>query len=523
MNPAMTSTDATIDWRCFTYLVVEKAELYRPIIAIFAAAKAEFSLHLRSSEVRTQLALQDVASEPGDVEAALQQLESWGNLQSYQDNADVASLTEYYRTRLLYQLSARGEAAHASTLTFAERLRQQAKLDARALDRITDGAGQLNRLATDLRKGSPVDSKVALAALRNICHDADELTSRAQAFFRWLHEQTESDRGDLTAFLAYKQQLIEYLQQFVSELIQRTDEIAGHLRSLDEHELQRLAEIAAGEEAGEPRVGEEAAHQQHVQHSAARWQSRLAGLCGWFMSRGGRPPQADQLRGAARAAIPRLLQLASQMNERQSGRSDRVADLRTLAGHFLRCADDRQAQRLFRAAFGLSPARHLRVDQATLEARDQNPLRRDTRWVDAEPVQLTPQLRATGREPAAAPNRGVVDRSRQRAEASRRLGQESGRDDAARETLIALGRSRLSAIGTLDRHAFGILLGLLELAVPKGNATSATALSRDGRLKMTWQGVDTGQEGTVPIARLETAGGYLRLPDAWVEVTRAGR
>jgi uncharacterized protein (TIGR02677 family) len=518
----MSSTDETIDWLCFSYLVVEKAELYRQIVAVFAAAKAEFSLHLRASEVRMQLSLQSMSVEAGDVEAALQQLELWGNLQSYQDNADVVSLTDYYRKRLLYQLSARGEAAHASTLTFAERLRQQAKLDARALDRIAEGAGQLERLAAELRAGLPADSIVTLTTLRNICHDADELTSRAQAFFRWLHEQTESDRGDLSAFLAYKQQLIEYLQQFVSELILRTDEIAGRLRSLDEQEFQRLAIIAAAEEAGEPRVGEESTHEQTVQQIAARWQSRLAGLCGWFMPRGGRPPQSDQLRSAARAAIPRLLQLASQMNERQSGRSDRVADLRTLACHFLRCDDDRQAQRLFRAAFALAPARHLRIDQATLEARDQNPLHRDTRWVDSEPVQLAPQLRATGREPAAAPNRSVVDRSRQRAEARRRLGQESGRDDAARETLIALGRSQLSAIGNLDRHAFGMLLGLLELAVPKGNIASATALSRDGRLRIAWQVAEAGGQDAIPVARIQTDDGGLRLPDAWVEVTRAG-
>ncbi|QDV68035.1 TIGR02677 family protein [Rosistilla carotiformis] len=516
--------DGAVDWLCFSYLTAERAVVYRAIVDVFAAAKAEFALHLRASEVQSELVVRGTSLDLSDVESALQQLESWGNLQSYQDNADVASLTDYYRKRLLYQLSASGEAAHASTLTFTERLQQQAKLDARALDRIADGAGQLERLAIHLRDADEKDPVVTLTTLRSISQDADELTSRAQSFFRWLHEQTESDRGDLEAFLVYKQQLIDYLQQFVSELILRTDEIAGRLRRIQDWEFERLAEIAATEEVGEPRAGEEQQHERRISDMAIRWRQRLAGLQGWFMQREGRPPQSDQLRAAARAAIPRLLQLASQMNERQSGRSDRVADLRALAINFLQARDEAQSHRLFRAAFALSPSRHLRIDPKTIDSLDQNRVRPDTRWIDAEPIEMTPQLREKGRAPSAAANRRVTDRSAERAELQRRLGRETGRDEASRETLVALGRCRLSEIGGLDQEAFKMLLGLLELAVPKGDVSRVTATSRDGRLRIGLE-MDSGQEldradSKINIARIDTEDGTLVLQDAWMEVTR---
>ena len=252
--------DSAIDWQCFSYLTADKAPLYRAIIQIFADAKAAFTLHLRPAQVRESLLAHPYGLEADEVEAALQQLERWGNLQSYQDRSDAPSLVEFYRKSLLYQLTAAGEAAHASTLTFTERLRQQAKLDARALDRIGEGTGQLSRLARHFREDpGAVDAVVVLTTVRSLCQDADELTSRAQSFFRWLHEQTESERADLESFLQYKEQLIDYLRQFVSELITRGAEIARRLGTIRDDEYVQLAQLAAEEEVGDPRAAKNSA------------------------------------------------------------------------------------------------------------------------------------------------------------------------------------------------------------------------------------------------------------------------
>ncbi len=525
-GPSRTRSEV-IDWACFSYLTAERAELYRAVIEVFAAAKAEFALHLRSGEVRQGLTRLGDSVELSEVESALQQLEAWGNLQSYQDNTDVSSLNDYYRKRLLYQLSAAGEAAHASTLTFAQRLQQAAKLDARALERIASASGQLRRLVLEMRSGDEIDSVVTLTTIRNLCQDTDELTSRAQSFFRWLHEQTEAERGDLEAFLNYKNQLIEYLQQFVGELILRSSEISEYLLDIRERELERLAQIAASEDVGTPNAALQESHEARLATTTQQWKSRLNGLRGWFVPGAGRPPQSAQLRAAARAAIPRLLQLAAQMNERQSGRSDRVSDLKVLARRFLQCRDDDQAHQLYRAAFALSPARHLRVDQATLIERDQQPVSSRTRWLDADPVVIAPQLRASGRAPSAGVNRRGVDRKSDRAKAKRRLSLEAGRDDASRETLIALGRCQLAEVGELDRHALGLLVELIEQAVAKPQQavsaeTPVIARSHDGTLQIRlWPPVPTPSPGpTQRHACIRSQDGTLMLPDGWMEVTR---
>ena len=75
-----------------------------------------------------------------------------------------------------------------------------------------------------------------------------------KSFFRWLHEQTESERADLESFLQYKEQLIDYLRQFISELITRGAEIAKRLSTIRDEEFKTLARIAAVEDAGDPRA-----------------------------------------------------------------------------------------------------------------------------------------------------------------------------------------------------------------------------------------------------------------------------
>lgn len=506
----------SIDWQCFSYLTVDKAAIYRAIVQVFADAKAEFILHLRPTQVRESLLAHHCVLEADDVEAALSQLESWGNLQSYQDRSDAPSLVEFYRKSLLYQMTAAGEAAYASTLTFRERLQQQAKLDARALDRIGEGAGQLERLARNIREDlRGVDSAVVLTTVRSICQDTDELTSRAQSFFRWLHEQTESERADLESFLQYKEQLIDYLRQFISELIARGAEIAKRLSAIRDDDYQKLARIAAVEDGGDPRAGQEEKHSLEIEAGQAKWRQRLLGLRGWFCKSGGSAAQLEQLRSAARAAIPRLLQLAQQMNDRETGKSDRVADLRRLALSFLRCQDDGQAHRLYRAAFALCPARHLRIDQATINDRDQNPVSAETRWLDAAPVEFSPQLRNTGREGVASSSRKAVDRSSALAAARRRLATDTGREDSSWETLMALGKRRLSEIQELDADGFRLLMDLIELAVV---GHRATARSRDGSIGIS---VEALHENGECIASIATEAGNVMLRDMWIEVQRA--
>ena len=364
-----------------------------------------------------------------------------------------------------------------------------------------------------------LDGPIVFATLRNICQDADDLTQRAQSFFRWLHEQTESERAELSSFLNYKEQLIEYLQHFIGELIARGGEIASRLVAISTDDYARLAKIAAEEEVGEPLAGEMEVHATKLNKSERGWLGRLLGLHGWFVGHDTRPPQSEQLRAAARSAIPRLLLLASQMNERRTSRSNRQADLRRLAIWFAGAENDAAAHRLFRAAFATSPARHLTVDEETLKQRDQRNVTAEFSWLESPPIHIAPQLRSTGRQPIGSATRRIIDRSAEKAAILDRLLIESSREESSRETLIAMGRLKLSEVGGLDTDAFRLLLELIESAAPvPGDDGHAWATNREGTLQIVICPI--GERAMV--AAVETEAGTLRTEDVWLEVTRVG-
>ena len=111
----------------FLYLTVEKSAFYRKILEVFVTAKERYSLNFRTSEVfsllseafpeKGDLAIRE-RQEEEEVDAALRQLCSWGNLVSHPDTTDVATLAEFYNPRNLYQITHEGESAEKAIRFF---------------------------------------------------------------------------------------------------------------------------------------------------------------------------------------------------------------------------------------------------------------------------------------------------------------------------------------------------------------------------------------------------------------------
>ncbi|MEZ6062222.1 MAG: TIGR02677 family protein [Planctomycetaceae bacterium] len=500
-----------------SYLTAEKCSLYHAIVEVFADAKAGFLLHLRPAEVASRLSQLNIAADGGTegVEAALTQLCHWGVLEAYNDNADVATLADFHRRRLQYQLTAAGEAAQEAAQHFLSRLNRRITLDAAALGRIHDHLSQLSVLVAT----TPIDGEKAFGTLRQIVADVEDLTTRAQSFFRWLHEQTESRRSDLDAFLEYKERLIEYLTEFVGELVTRGARIADVLNTLAPASDALLDAVTLVETRGSYDAADPTGRAMRTE-TLSLWRKRWQGLRRWFLDDAATPAQSRQLQIAARAAIPRVLALAQQQRLRQGNKSDRAADFRELATWFAEAEDDRSAHRLWRAAFGLSAARHLTVDVGRLQEEDADPTSADTPWADARPVVIDPQLRKSGRQRTASATRGIIDTSDARRELKRRLQRERQQEAETRQYLVALGRRRFSEADFLPAAAFALLMELIGDAVDNRRDQPASfGISKDGRLKMTvdWSD-DDGDSVHDFAATIATEAGQLNLRDATFEI-----
>lgn len=482
----MTDSIAT-QGNLFRHVSADKAWLYRAIMEAFAAAKREFVPYLRPDEVLARITRRRDGSTGGDdgrpaealvtldeVQAALVQLADWGNVDSQPDTARVANIEDFYRARFLYRLTEGGEAVETALGAFAQALRRRAELQSAALEDIAEHLEVLHALAA---APAPDAAKVH-RVLRDLVQRLGDLADNAQAFMAGVARGIDLQQAQLTALLAWKQRLIGYLERFISDLVARSAVIAGRIALL-QPEIEALLSLAAQREARDA-APDEAGQDQVLAERMAAWQQRWHGLSRWFAGAPGEVAQAELLRSRALAAIPQLMAAVAHLNDRRSGRSDRSADFRMLARWFNDCTDDADGHRLWRAAFALNPARHL-----SLSAGDGD-LPASTRWPDAPAIAIHPRLREYGSATPKGPPPRVRQRNQERELLARQLADEHAQVEAARVRLASGEVTTLSALGKLDRHAFGLFLALLgeALALQPGPDAIIERQTGDGLLRV---------------------------------------
>jgi uncharacterized protein (TIGR02677 family) len=483
----------------FAHLTAPSTPAYRAVLEAFAAAKERFVLQLRPEEV---LAAADPGRRPGrdQLDAVLAQLVAWGNLVTTADNAERHTLEDFYRARFLYQLSRAGEAAEAALALFHEHLTRPGALQTAALADILDHLGRLGAaLAHDQPDPAAVHQELAALMQRFA-----SLAEQARAFLGGLQRSLSLRAGGVEDFLSYKEHLIGYLERFVGELTAAQGAVAARIAALEGAGVRAALALAARREVADAIAGGAEAEAVRVAHWNARWD----GLTAWFTATPGRPSQAALLRQRTLAAIPDLLAALADLNDRRLARSDRVADLRTLARWFATTGCDDDAHRLWHAAFVLGPCRHLGGETVEAEGAPS--------WLDSPPLAISPRLRASGRSTAGASRAVVLDHGLAKDALRRRMAAEAAALRAAR-ALIASGRARrLSDFLGLDERAFDLLLECLGAVLARrwdGHGV-LIAHSADGSLAIRAEPLPDA-----PPVALPTATGTLHGPDLLLTIS----
>src|SRR5438093_5887258 len=332
----------------FSYVTTERAPLYRAVLRSFVESKERFLVQLRPEDVRDALAISGVPELPGQIEInrALERLCEWGNLQTNTNDQENP----------VFQITSEGEAAERAIAQFDTSSGCEAELPCTALADIGHLLQELRQLSREPETNTRKIHR-NLVTLR-VCFE--DLTATAQMLLGRLERPIDPQAAeDARRFVAYA-------EGFIAELVLATDSIGETLRDIERSGFERF-----------------------LQPDWKRFRK-------WFISEPGRPSNAEMLRERVRASVPVLLRAIDKVNHQQLKRIHRANDFRVLARWFAETASDAEAHRLWRTVFGLGPARHLIINDQTLddyEARDVPP---GTSWLDAPPLRIS-RSRASAR------------------------------------------------------------------------------------------------------------------------------
>lgn len=432
---------------------------------VFVESQARFVVHLRLQDVVE--ALQVSAPE---MEAALDQLCDLGHLEKALDPAPIRTAEDFYKPRSVFRITPRGEAAERALAIVDEDPGVAAEPDSTAL---SDIRAALDELRGALQQQQPEKVRWTMSLLRTRFED---LTISSQILIRRLECATSGDEVEA-------RQLIDYSEKFVSELALFTDLIAKTIRDIE----------ATGFE------------------STAVW----ARLHQWFIAKPGQPSNAELLRERLRTAIPQLLSAITRVNDRQLNRIDRSSDFRILARWFSEAASDAEAHRLWRTAFGLCSARHLAINDRTLDDYEAQDVPPHTSWLDAPPLRISLRPHGYGLHAPTSSLSRIVDRTAEKQKLAAATHEEALRILHAQQRFGCGRRMRLSELEHLEPDEFDLFLDLV------GEAVSARVfadegvevLSADGSLRIRLEPTRDSREAFVV-----TADGVFSGPDHWISI-----
>jgi uncharacterized protein (TIGR02677 family) len=391
----------------------EGAPRYLAILSVFVAARDRYEVEVRTDRLASDLA--EIGVEIDNLDQALNQLKEWGNLTWTQDTTRVARLEDFRRRQALWHLTAGGQAAYDAVIAVLSASDQQGSLQRTLFREIRDN---LALLGTAVDEG---DAEQVYLRLRDLDGSLHDLASNARDFHASVALLRREHDVDPARFLAYKELLIAYLDQFLDHLVAQREQVAAAVGDISARGLDRLVALAA---AGDDSTGLFATDDR-----ATVWRERWEGLAAWFVATPGRASGADELEAATTGAIRDLLALLRRVTESARRPITRASELVVLARWFRRLPDDAASAELFDAAFGLGRPLHLAGED---DDGDQVPS--TTTWWDAPPVPVPVTLREHGKRPGPGRPTAAVDygATKARLAAEHRAAQEARAQAAAR-------------------------------------------------------------------------------------------
>lgn len=331
------------------YLSADNYTVYRTIMRIFYLEHQKMHYQMDRDAVLALLQRQPLFAQytPDQLSLDLQQLIKWKNLTPIQDPRKPRTIAEFKNRQFQYMMSQPAIEIERMTITLENLSAQTASLS----------TSPFRRIRKSLREAEGLDG-LSLYEVHTWWQDLQEdfqrLSQNHQDYLRNFYGPGMEMQMKSVDFIAYKQNLVRYLENFIQDLQRSAAQIGAQLEKFSPEQVEHILDLVHRSELEIPRPQSEQTP-NWKKELKTRCQGVWQSLSDWFT---GRDPTYRQVLHVTNEVIRRAVQNAALLVQMENMGVSNKAELNHLLTLFAGFQDINDAHRLSALVFGTQQARH---------------------------------------------------------------------------------------------------------------------------------------------------------------------
>lgn len=446
------------------YLNVDNTDRYRPILRLFYLNYEKLKYWMYLEEVYEELKEDDYFSEY-TIEQCQQDLSvlvSWGNLNTIQDTRKVTTLEEFKNKKFRYQLSEYAVEIERLAIHLENLFVEGASLEPSLLERIRYNLSRLNNILEE-------PAEKIYSWWNDLNNDFVRLNQNYQDYMRTLNSVKAEEMMQTREFLVFKDNLIEYLRNFVKGLQQNVDVIGHYIKKCTDENINEILDMVLSYEMSIPRMDMDTDRDEKLikERLKGRWQS----IEEWFVSKNGKEAEAGKVFDITNDIVRKITRYATRISEMANAGANRREEYYKVAQMFNKCNNINEAHRLSAAVFGAESTLHLKAEIERETDSINSGVYEEKPYV----AQITPRTR-TYRDKVT--RTGIIDRTKEKEAIRLAMIEKAERERKLLDSYIKNNRLDFSKLPVIEPYTRDIFLVWLSKALERKDRNSKT---EDGR------------------------------------------
>ena len=338
------------------YLTKENTKRYRPILRFFFEQNENMKYFMYKEDIYNEF-IGKYGFENYTIEMVEQDLSSlveWNNLVSVQDTEKANTVEEFKSKKYRYQLSDYTIEIERLILKLENLHIDGSSLEPTLIERIKE---QINKIDSISKKGT----QDVYGWWEGLNEDFKRLNEKYKNYIRSFYNIKMEEIAGSTQFIIRKNELVNYLKQFIKILQDNSYVIENKLMNLSKEVENLILNKVIEEQRKVVRVdklNEEFPEELIRKRNKEKWNN----LKSWFIADEYGPSEVANINEKTSEIIRKITRIASQIAETKGNSSSRKVEYKHICEIFAKTKNIEEAHKLASVVFGISSVRHIKGD-----------------------------------------------------------------------------------------------------------------------------------------------------------------